>query len=461
MTVLLFPNKVLRRMDLYKKAIVFAVWFTVGIFLLLSGCAPVGETPGRRPDSMPAEQQQPEEAMERFTPEWAYNQGVQSLSQENFSEAIRFFQLAIERDAMHLRAYLSLGDIYSMQQEYLVAETYYNKVLKYEPDSVPAYTALGTMHWKMGDYREALSFYRRVLDIDPSNQFARQQVESVTQEFFTAYYEQGMAYKESGDLERALIEFQKAQSLYPDDIEFMVEIGDLFFQQHDYMMAESYFQKALDLEPDYYPAIIGAGQVQQALRRYDEAIHYFKKGIEVQPGDQKAIRLLEQVQSQNVRSSLPPQYSAIANAEYVTRGDVAALLMVDLMVESRLPVPPRVAIISDVTTHWAKPYIIKAVQYHLMGLPPDRYFRPNEPIRKGELAFIIDMTLRELSVPLPESTSISFEDVYPENVYHDSVLRIYSAGIIPAESERSFGFVNTISGDEMSQIISRMQAFLQ
>ncbi len=448
-------------MNAHKKNIVLSLWLIPGIFSLLFGCAPAGETPGKRPESLPTDQQQSEEALERLTAEWAYKEGVQYLSQENYPEAIQMFQLAINRDAMHLRAYLSLGDVYSVQQKFLQAETYYNKVLKYDPGSVPAYTALGTMHWKMGNYREALSFYRRVLELDPSNLFAQQQIETVTQELFQSYYEQGLAYKESGDIEHALIEFQKAQSLYPDKIDFTVEIGELFFQQRDYMMADSYFQQALAREPNYYPAIIGAGKVQQALRHYDDAIQYFKKGVTIQPSDREASRLLEQAQTENIRSSLPPQYSTITRAEQVTRGDVAALLIVELRIGNRLPPPSRVVIISDITTHWAKPYILKAVQYNLMGLPPDRYFRPNEPIRKGELAFIIDMTLRELSVPLPTGSSVSFGDVSPENVYHGSILRVYSAGIMTAESDHSFGFVNTVSGEEMSQIISRMRAMLR
>ena len=170
---------------------------------------------------------------------------------------------------------------------------------------------------------------------------------------------------------------------------------------------------------------------------------------------------MKRTQTNKISSSLPSQYSAIATKEYVTRGDVAALLMVDLMLGNRLSSPARVAIISDVTTHWAKPYIITTVQLNLMGLPPDRYFRPSEPIRKGELAFILDTVLRELSVPLPAGSSVTFPDLHPENQYYTSVLRLYSAGVMNAESEDTFGVVNTVSGEEMQQILERVKTMIR
>ena len=427
---------------------------------LLGGCPQVQETPGHRPDTLPEIERPSEDAMERLTAEWAYKQGLRSLEQENSDEAIRNFQLAVERDAMHLRAYLSLGDVYSMQQKYLLAESYYNKVLRYDPESVPAYTALGTMYWKMGNYRQSLSFYRKVLELDPANQFAATQIEQVTQDLFNWHYEQGAAYKEAGNLDQALIELQKAQSLSPDNVDFTIEIGELFLQQQDDVMADGYFQQALSQQPNNFSAIIGAGKVQLARKHYAEAIQYFERAQAIQPESPEVRSLIRQSQADKVNSTLSPQYYEIGKKEQVSRGDVAALLMVDLMMGGRLPASTRVTIISDITTHWAKPYIIQAVQLNLMTLPPDRYFRPDEAIRKGELAFILDTIARLLSVPLPDGSSMLFADVYPENQYHNAILRLFSAGIINAESEDHFGIGSPLSGEETLQIFQKFKALL-
>jgi tetratricopeptide (TPR) repeat protein len=424
----------------------------------MNGCGPPGPSPEPTPK---IDQRELMEERERSTAEWAYQQGLQRLDRGDYQAAIQYFQLAAERDPRHLRAYLSLGDVYSKLDNYMVAETYYNKVLKYDPQSVPALTALATMHWKMGNHREALSVYHKALEIDPENQFLQQQIDFVTRELFNNYYEQGMAYKKAREFGRAATELQKAYSLYPDNVDFAIEIGYLFLEQPDYMMADGYFQRVLSEDPNNVAAIIGAGKVQLGLKHYNVAANYFKQALSLRPGDQEADELLQRTQTKKVRATLPQEYWSIGTSEQVTRGDIAALLMVELMLESRLEFTSRVAIISDITTHWAKPYIIKAVRYGIMQLPPDRFFRPDEPIRKGELAFVLDTLFNKLFRPLPEGSSISFSDVHPDNDYHNAVLRVYSAGLMTASTEETFGVLETLSGEEVMQIFEKVKAMLR
>lgn len=433
----------------------------IGLLCVLTSCAPHPEATGRRPETLPSRptERQIQEELERSTAEWAYQQGVQALKREALQEAIQNFELAIQRDAMHLRAYLSLGDAYNMQGEYMIAETYYNKVLYYDPYSVPAYTALANMNAKMGKYREALSLYRKVLELDPANQYAREQTEDVTQELFTSYYNQGIAYKDAGDVEHAVIDLQKAYSVTPS-LELAIEIGNLYLQSQDYMMADSYFQQALSQDPDYLPAIIGAGKVQMALDHYHEAMNYFKHGVQTEPANQEAQKLFEQAQTEKVRKTLPPQYTQIFSAEQVTRGEVAAALIVDLNLEQQFSSPARMVIISDITTHWAKPYIIQAVQFDIMKLPPDRDFRPEEPIVKGELAFVLDSLLGQLGAPLPAAGVVQFQDVSPDNYWYDAIRRTYAAGLIPANSDAEFGVNAPVSGQTLREILAKVKTRL-
>ncbi|GAK58175.1 TPR repeat protein [Candidatus Vecturithrix granuli] len=437
------------------------ILWEIGLLCVLTSCAPYPEATGRRPETLPPRptERQIQEELKRSTAEWAYQQGLQALEREALEEAIQNFELAIQRDAMHLRAYLSLGDAYNMQGEYMIAETYYNKVLYYDPYSVPAYTALANMNAKMGKYREALSLYRKVLELDPANQYAREQSEQVTQELFTSYYDQGIMYKDAGDLDRAVVELQKAYSVAPN-LELAIEIGDLYLQSQDYMMADSYFQQALSQDPEYLPAIIGAGKVQMALDHYHEAMNYFKHGVQTQPTNQEAKKLFEQAQTEKVRRTLPPQYTKIFSAEQVTRGEVAALLIVDLNLEQEFPPPSRMVIISDITTHWAKSYIIQAVQFDIMKLPPDRYFRPDEPIVKGELAFVLDGLLGQIGAPLPAAGVVQFHDVSPDNYWYDAIRRTYAAGLIPANSDAEFGINNSVSGQNMQEILAKVKKML-
>lgn len=430
-------------------------------FLLFSSCAPTPpQTPGHRPKAEPTPSTSPDEVA-RSTPEWAYQQGKTALQQQKFDDAIQYFQATLQRDAMYLDAYIGLGDAYTQKGEYLVAESYYNKVLGYDPGSVPAYLALGNMSEKMGDYRKASSFYRKALEIEPGNATAQERLTAITKEQFQQYYEQGKAYQEAGDIEQALVEFQKAHSLKADDLDFTIEIGELFLAQKDYMMAEGYFQEALKTNPNYAPAIVAMGKAKLAQQQYDKAVEAFKQALAIEPGNQQAAEWLKKAQTNRIQDNLPPQYGAIAASPQVTRGEVAALLMVEFALENRLPAPSKRVIISDITTHWAKPYIIKAVQYDLIGLPPDRYFRPDEPMYKGELAQTLDLLLKKLGAALPSAPAGAFSDVYSDNQYAGAIYRVEAAGLMSASGDGTFGVVNPLSGAEMMQIMARVKEIVR
>lgn len=439
--------------------VLLALFCSVSVFLFGS-CAPTPPpTTGHRPEVEPTPAPSKEDQA-RSTPEWAYQQGVNALNTQKFDDAIQYFQAALQRDAMYLDAYVGLGDTYTQKGDYLVAESYYNKVLGYDPGSVPAHLALGNMSEKMGDYRKASSFYRKVLELEPGNATAQQRLAAITEELFSQYYEQGNAYQEAGDIEQALVEFQKAHSLNPDDLDFTIEIGELFLAQKDYMMAEGYFQDVLTKNPNYVPAIVAMGKAKLAQQQYDKAIEAFTQALAIEPNNQDAAEWLKKTQTNRIQDNLPPQYSAIAASPEVTRGEVAALLMVEFALENRLSAPSKRVIISDITNHWAKPYIIKAVQFDLIGLPPDRYFRPDEPMRKGELAQTLDLLLKKLGASLPMASG-SFSDVYADNQYADAIYRVQAAGLMAASGDGTFGVVNPLSGAEMMPIIVRVKEMIR
>ena len=133
--------------------------------------------------------------------------------------------------------------------------------------------------------------------------------------------------------------------------------------------------------------------------------------------------------------------------------------MVDLMLETRLGQPNQITIISDITTHWAKPYIIDVVQYGIMSLPPDRFFRPTEIMTKGELAFVLDALFQKLGMPLPDGGRLNFSDVHPDNAYYDAISRVYTFGLMTGGT--TFGVLDGLSGEEAIQIIEKIKGMIR
>jgi tetratricopeptide (TPR) repeat protein len=62
----------------------------------------------------------------------------------------------------------------------------------------------------------------------------------------------GMTYEENGEWERALVEYGAVLQKKPQDLQALINIGNVYAQLKQYQEAEEYYRKALQLDP-YHP----------------------------------------------------------------------------------------------------------------------------------------------------------------------------------------------------------------
>lgn len=93
----------------------------------------------------------------------------------------------------------------------------------------------------------------------------------------TIYQQRGQAYKQKGDLEAALRDYEKAAELDPKNASVIVNLGFFYLDRKDFDRSRSYFDKAIELEPKYgYEAraqlFVAKGQYDSALADLDKVI---------------------------------------------------------------------------------------------------------------------------------------------------------------------------------------------
>ena len=79
--------------------------------------------------------------------------------------------------------------------------TFYDRTLKFAPDSASAYYGRGTLYDKKGDYDRAISDYNRAIQIKP--------------DYADAYNNRGIAYDKKGDYDRAISDYNMAIQIKP------------------------------------------------------------------------------------------------------------------------------------------------------------------------------------------------------------------------------------------------------
>jgi Tfp pilus assembly protein PilF len=102
---------------------------------------------------------------------------------------------------------------------------------------------------------------------------------------FLAYVSRGQYNSRSGQLDRALADYNRALALNPNMVEALTNRGTVLARMGDYTGAMRDFDAAIRTNPRYAQAYKNRGVALSQLKRYEEAIADFRKLLELTPGD--------------------------------------------------------------------------------------------------------------------------------------------------------------------------------
>lgn len=95
-----------------------------------------------------------------------------------------------------------------------------------------------------------------------------------------AHYKVGVASLNVNDLQRALVEFQKAINLAPEDKKLHFAIAQVYDRQERTGEAARALKEAIRIDPAYSEAYNYLGTIHTKEQRYEEALEVFRKALE-------------------------------------------------------------------------------------------------------------------------------------------------------------------------------------
>jgi tetratricopeptide (TPR) repeat protein len=98
-----------------------------------------------------------------------------------------------------------------------------------------------------------------------------------------AHYNLGYAYLRKGNLDEAIVHFQKALEIKPDYAEAHNNLGNVLLQKGSVDEAIVHYQKALEIKPDYAEACYNLGNALLQKDNVDEALVHFQKALDINP----------------------------------------------------------------------------------------------------------------------------------------------------------------------------------
>ncbi len=208
----------------------------------------------------------------------------------------------IEANPEKLDLYIERAKLYEKKNHLNKALVDYQQAIKLAPDSIVYYMKMADLFLKSGKIKNTLGVLEKVTKIDPKNDIAWVKTGEIYLMFRKypevfkyankalevnpysdkAFFLKAYAYKENGDTNRAIDNFQQCLKNNPQDYEANIELGILFMALKN-NLAINYFQNAIALDSTKIDAYYDLGLFYQNNDMLNKAMATYKQINKINP----------------------------------------------------------------------------------------------------------------------------------------------------------------------------------
>ncbi len=186
-----------------------------------------------------------------------------------YGRALGMFRDILAENPTVTTAYLGIGDIYMLQEDFAHAEPAFRQAVRLEPRNFTAQYSLGLALQMLKKFAEAAQVYIIALDIDPNSPEANLNIATV--------------YLQTAQAKRALPYARKAVELQPDSGAARVNLGAVYEDLGMNVQAIDEYIKALELLDETTPVMMNLINVLAREKRYQEAVNTALQLIRIEP----------------------------------------------------------------------------------------------------------------------------------------------------------------------------------
>ena len=354
--------------------------------------------------------------------------GWVSLAQGSFADAAGYFDAALNLESEYGSALVGKADVLLALGDTSAALQAYENAFQAVPSLARVATVIEELRFqivtvRLGEARTAFSEGR----LDDSSR-AYREIVGVSPESSFLYVELGLVLIDLGQYEAALIELKRAQRLDPNDSTAILLEGQLLKNRGDLVGASEAYERALEVDQ--------TGAALAALERLTEMI-----------------RLAE----------LPSEYRDIAGKRQITRGEVAAVMGVNL--DSLIAEAGRdgsTLIFTDIRNHWANEWIVAITKAGLMSVEGRYNFEPDRFIRRAAFAEVLADVLvlienrNQTELDIQNSELPIFSDLQVDHLNYADATKTVAAGVLPLFDGNRFFPTRPVSGAEAADAVGRL-----
>lgn len=189
-----------------------------------------------------------------------HDRGLEKLEAKNYLEAIKDFDLALQKDKNHAPSYCDRARAEAELGKKEEALRDFEQAIKLKSDYVDAYYYRALLYHKLKDSR-AIADFTKTIQLDPNKT--------------DAYLKRGMYYYQNKQENEALKDFNKAIELKCTSIELYLYRGKIYVQKNNIVDALSDFNEVIKKNPMYSEALIERGKIYLKQNKLEAALKDF------------------------------------------------------------------------------------------------------------------------------------------------------------------------------------------
>jgi serine/threonine protein kinase/Flp pilus assembly protein TadD len=201
---------------------------------------------------------------------------LQRYDLEDVDQAIALFNQALAKDSGYALAYAGLGHAYSTKYTLTkdpewIAQATHNagRAVELNASLLPVRETLARVYQETGQLDKALVEYQRVLEQDPT--------------VIDAEYSVGEIYDAQGKYSQAEAAYKNAIARRSTYWQGYCDLGALYYRLGRFAEAAEQFRSVIDLAPDSAVGYYNLGGAYAAMGRYEDAVGVLQKGLSIKP----------------------------------------------------------------------------------------------------------------------------------------------------------------------------------
>jgi tetratricopeptide (TPR) repeat protein len=187
----------------------------------------------------------------------------------NYDTALAMFQEILAENPTITTAYLGIGEIFMIKQDYGKAEPAYSRAAKLEPRNFDAQYGHGLALQMLNRFIEAVRAYQRALTINPQN--------------LKANLSLATTYLQMNEARSAVVFAERAVEIDPASGPARVNLGAAYEKLGRNADAIEQYFTAMELVEDTPPLMMNLINALAAERRYQEAVNTAENLVKMQP----------------------------------------------------------------------------------------------------------------------------------------------------------------------------------